>query len=70
LIKAELAGNLISITFISDSEYELKIPFAGNSVSLITYADNSYSNTAVAEGDFVKRYKSTSIVAFQLEIRN
>jgi hypothetical protein len=52
-----LAGNLISITFISDSEYELKIPFAGNSVSLITYADNSYSNTAVAEGDFVKRYK-------------
>jgi hypothetical protein len=28
--KAEvLAGNLDSITFISDSEYELKIPFAG-----------------------------------------
>jgi hypothetical protein len=25
--------------------------------SLITYSDNSYSNTAVANGDFVKRYK-------------
>lgn len=55
--KGQLAGTLIGIRFLSENEYQIRIPFAGNSVSLITYSDNSYSNTAVAVGDFVKRYK-------------
>jgi len=55
--KGQLAGSLIKIKFLSENEYEIRIPFAGNSVSLITYRDNSYSQTAVALGDFVKRYK-------------
>lgn len=55
--KGQLAGNLISITFLNESEYQIKIPFQNNSTSLITYSDNSYSNTAVAIGDFVKKYK-------------
>ena len=55
--KGQLAGNLISITFLNESEYQIKIPFQNNSTSLITYSDNSYSNTVVAIGDFVKKYK-------------
>ncbi|OYX83384.1 MAG: sugar transporter, partial [Flavobacteriales bacterium 32-34-25] len=55
--KGQLSGGLISITFLSESEYQIKIPFQSNSVSLITYLDNSYSNTAVEIGDFVKKYK-------------
>jgi hypothetical protein len=66
-------GSLISITFISDSEYELKIPF-GDSVSTITYADNSYGTTAVVAGDFIKRYKVGQQVAlpflWKLEIKD
>ncbi|MDG2432453.1 tyrosine-protein kinase family protein [Flavobacterium sp.] len=73
--KGQLAGSLISITFISDSEYELKIPFAGNSATTITYADNSYGSTAVASGDFVKRYKvgqqvSLPFLNWKLEIKD
>lgn len=55
--KGQLAGTLIGIRFLSENEYQIRIPFAGNSVSLISYSDNSYSSTAVAFGDFVKRYK-------------
>ncbi|MBA0884398.1 polysaccharide biosynthesis tyrosine autokinase [Flavobacterium undicola] len=55
--KGQLSGGLISITFLSESEYQIKIPFEGNSASLITYSDNSYSSTAVAVGDFVKTYR-------------
>ena len=55
--KGQLAGSLIKIKFLSENEYEIRIPFAGNSVSMITYRDNSYSQTAVVPGDFVKRYK-------------
>jgi hypothetical protein len=60
--RGQVAGSLISITFISDSEYELKIPF-WDSVSTITYADNSYGTTAVVAGDFIKRYKVGQQVA-------
>ena len=55
--KGQLAGTMISIKFLSESEYELKIPFENSSVSTITYRDNSYGNTTVAVGDFVKKYK-------------
>jgi len=55
--KGQLSGGLISITFLSESEYQIKIPFEGNSASLITYSDNSYSTTNVVPGDFVGKYK-------------
>ena len=55
--KGQIAGALISIKFFSENEYEIRIPFVGNSVSIITYSNNSYGNTAVETGDFVKRYK-------------
>jgi len=55
--KGQLAGTLISIVFLSESEYEIKIPFEGSSVALFHYASNTMSNTAVANGEFKKRYK-------------
>lgn len=55
--KGQLSGNLIGIKFLSENEYEIRIPFENNAASLITYSTNSYSTTAVETGDFVKRYK-------------
>ncbi|WP_281298257.1 polysaccharide biosynthesis tyrosine autokinase [Flavobacterium limnophilum] len=55
--KGQLAGTLIGIQFLSENEYQIRIPFAANSVSMISYFDNSYSTTSVVVGDFVKRYK-------------
>ncbi|MFB0909876.1 MAG: sugar transporter, partial [Flavobacterium sp.] len=54
--KGQLAESLIGIKFVSESAYEITIPFDSQNASLITYSNNSYSNTAVATGDFVKRY--------------
>jgi len=55
--KGQLANTLISIKFLSESEYQIQIPFESNSVSLITYSTNTYSNTSVQLGSFSKRYK-------------
>lgn len=55
--KGQIAGSLIGIKFLSENVYEIRIPFENNSVSLVTYSDNSYRKTAVAVGEFVKRYK-------------
>jgi len=56
--KGQLANTLIGIKFISANEYQIRIPFENNSVSLITYSNNSYSNTAVQPTElFVKKYK-------------
>ncbi|MFH6999031.1 polysaccharide biosynthesis tyrosine autokinase [Flavobacterium sp. FlaQc-57] len=55
--KGQLANTLISIKFLSPAEYEIRIPFENNSASLITYSNNTYSNTAVQPVEFVKRYK-------------
>lgn len=55
--QGQLVGNLIGIKFIAENEYELRIPFEGASASLYHYSDNSYSDTSVVEGEFVKRYK-------------
>jgi succinoglycan biosynthesis transport protein ExoP len=55
--QGQVAGNVIGIKFISENEYEIRIPFEGTSASLIHYSDNSYSNTAVVEGEFVKKHK-------------
>ncbi|WP_264566669.1 polysaccharide biosynthesis tyrosine autokinase [Flavobacterium sp. N3904] len=55
--QGQVTGHLIGIKFLSENEYQIRIPFEGTSVSLIHYSDNSYSNTAVQEGEFVKKYK-------------
>ena len=55
--KGQLANTLISIKFLSANEYEIRIPFENNAVSLITYSTNTYSNTAVQPTEFVKKYK-------------
>ena len=55
--KGQLAGALISIKFLSENEYEIRIPFENPNVSVVTYANNTYSNTAVVKGEFVKKYK-------------
>ncbi|MNX36651.1 Tyrosine-protein kinase ptk [compost metagenome] len=55
--KGQLANALIGIKFLSPNEYEIRIPFENNSVSLINYSDNSYSNTAVQPVEFVKKYR-------------
>jgi succinoglycan biosynthesis transport protein ExoP len=55
--KGQLVNALISVKFLSSDEYEIRIPFENNSVSLINYSDNSYSNTAVQPVEFVKKYK-------------
>ncbi|MBF4485985.1 tyrosine-protein kinase [Flavobacterium sp. CSZ] len=55
--KGQLANTLIGIKFLSANEYEIRIPFENNSVSLITYSNNTYSNTAVQPTEFVKKYK-------------
>jgi capsular exopolysaccharide synthesis family protein len=55
--KGQIANTLVSIKFLSENEYEIRIPFENNSVSLITYSENKYSNTAVQPVEFVKKYK-------------
>ncbi|MEN2415105.1 exopolysaccharide transport family protein [Flavobacterium mesophilum] len=55
--RGQLANTLIKIKFISENVYEIRIPFENNSVSLINYAEDSYSNTAVQPIEFIKRYK-------------
>jgi succinoglycan biosynthesis transport protein ExoP len=55
--QGQLVGTLIGIKFLSENEYEIRILFKGSSVSMIHYFDNSYANTSVVEGEFVKKYK-------------
>ncbi|MFH7017957.1 polysaccharide biosynthesis tyrosine autokinase [Flavobacterium sp. FlaQc-47] len=62
--KGQLANTLIGIKFVSENEYQIRIPFENNSVSLITYSTNSYSTTAVQPTDlFVKKFKVGEQVA-------
>ncbi len=61
--KGQLANTLISIKFLNPNEYEIRIPFENNSVSLIKYSTNTYSNTAVQPTEFVKKYKVGELVS-------
>ncbi|TEB41435.1 sugar transporter, partial [Flavobacterium circumlabens] len=56
--RGQLANTLIGIKFLSENVYEIRIPFETNSVSLITYSKNTYSNTSVQPVEFVKKYKA------------
>lgn len=55
--QGQLAGTLIGIKFISQTEYKITITFEGDNVSLIHYLDNTTSNTSVQPGVFSKIYK-------------
>ncbi|KRD07504.1 sugar transporter [Flavobacterium sp. Root901] len=55
--KGQLANTLINIKFLSENEYQIQIPFESNSVSVITYSTNTYSNTSVQPVTFIKKYK-------------
>lgn len=55
--KGQLANTLIKIKFLSENEYQIEIPFESNSVSIITYSTNTYSNTSVQPVTFSKKYK-------------
>ena len=55
--KGQLSAALIGVKFVSANEYEIRIPFENPSVSILTYTTNSYSNTTVETGEFVKKYK-------------
>jgi hypothetical protein len=54
------------ITFVSERFYEIRIPFESQNASLISYSI-IHSNTAVATGDFVKRYKVGVLLLFELK---
>ncbi|MEG1238545.1 MAG: sugar transporter, partial [Flavobacterium sp.] len=55
--KGQLANALIGIKFLSETEYQIEIPFENNSVSLITYSNNSYGTTSVQPVTFIKKHK-------------
>ena len=55
--EGQLSGSLIGIKFLSPTEYQIRITFENDNVSLIHYSDNSISNTAVAKGEFIKKYR-------------
>jgi len=60
--KGQLANTLIKIKFLNENEYQIQIPFEANSVSLIKYSDNTYSNTSVQPTTFTKKYKVGEMV--------
>lgn len=73
--KPQLVGSIIGIRFISENEYEIRIPFENSSVSLVTYPTNVYSQTAVEPVEFIKRYKvgkqvSLPFLNWKLEIKD
>jgi polysaccharide biosynthesis transport protein len=55
--KGQLSQIPIRIKFLSENEYEIRIPFETNTVPIVSYLDNSHTKTAVQTGDFVKKYK-------------
>lgn len=60
--KGQLANTLIKIKFLTENVYQIEVPFESNSVSLITYSNNIYSNTSVQLGSFLKKYKVGELV--------
>jgi polysaccharide biosynthesis transport protein len=72
--KGQLLGSNISIKFINDSEYLLKINFEGEKANLFNYSKNKQESTNVVVGKFEKRYKvgqqvSLPFLDWKLEIK-
>ena len=73
--QGQLAGGLVGIKFISKTDYQIKIVFENDNVSLIHYSDGSYTNTAVAKEDFLHTFKvgqkvELPFLSWQLEIND
>ena len=62
-VKGQLLNQNIKITFLSEKEYEISIPFETTNVSVIHYSDNTKTNTAVAASEFKRKYKVGEKVA-------
>src|SRR6478736_5786855 len=74
-VKGQLRGSNIKIKFLSEKDYEIRIPFETENASVVHYSDNTVTNTAVAKGEFVKRYKvgeqvSLPFLNWKLEIND
>src|SRR6478736_9766464 len=74
-VKGQLKGANIKIKFLSERVYEIRIPFETENVSVVHYSDNTFTNTAVAKGEFVKKYKvgeqvSLPFLNWKLEIND
>ncbi|WP_264553412.1 polysaccharide biosynthesis tyrosine autokinase [Flavobacterium sp. N2038] len=72
--KGQLANSLIKIKFLTANEYEIRILFESNSVSIVNYSENTYSSTAVQPVEYVKRFKvgqqvSVPFLNWKLEIK-
>lgn len=55
--RGQLSGSLIGIKFITESIYEINIPFVSETAGLIHYVDNSWTTTSVQTGTFTKRFR-------------
>ena len=59
----QLVDKLISIKFVTPTEYELRIPFEADQAPIVFYNGNRPDNVKVSPGEFVKRYKIGQQVA-------
>lgn len=55
--KEQLLGTVIKVKFVSESVYEISIPFENQSATVVRYADNSTASTSVAVGEFKKQFR-------------
>lgn len=55
--KGQLLGMPIRIKFLTPTEYEIRIPFEADQVSLANYSTNVNSVTKVSKEEFVKKFK-------------
>ncbi|RTY92283.1 polysaccharide biosynthesis tyrosine autokinase [Flavobacterium sp. GT3R68] len=55
--KGQLLGMPIRIKFLNQTQYEIRIPFETDQVSVVNYSTNLNSQARVAQEEFVKRYK-------------
>jgi hypothetical protein len=69
--KGQVSGTLMGLNLLMKTRMKLPFHFRVR-VLLITYADHSYSTTAVAAEDFVQRYKvgEKCRCLFELDVRN
>lgn len=73
--KGQLLGMPIRIKFLNQTEYEIRIPFETDQVSLANYSTNVNSVTKVSKEEFVKKFKigehvSLPFLNWKLELGN
>jgi polysaccharide biosynthesis transport protein len=73
--KPQLLGHLITITFVSPTEYLLTVNFEETSVQLFNYTSEERSNTSVNKGLYNRKFKvgeqvSLPFLDWKLELNN